>query len=233
MEFLSLSAQMTMTILPFTKVRATGHGISASLEYLKIYVDWTISALLSNYLAQHFVLPPTHVTRCLALLSAMEPSNVLAWDDPIKGFNKAHKSLGLLSPCACLWGDDCKKAQVIFALNSENGANDLRGVTCIELKLAGMTEKKSRWRSIMLKNLGLKEEPKTFTGGQGFSCSSPLDHSAAEITVEENDAKPSTTVLSKEEADRIGHFMTDWEHSKMRMVKQNTLFCLIIPESFG
>jgi hypothetical protein len=120
---------------------------------------------------------------------------------------------------------------VIFALNSENGANDLRGMTCIELKLAGMTEKKSRWRSIMLKNLGLKEEPKTFTGGQGFSCSSPLDHSAAEITVEENDAKPSTTVVLKEEADRIGHFMTDWEHSKMRMVKQNTLFCLIIPES--
>jgi hypothetical protein len=32
MEFLSLSAQMTMTILPFTKVRATGHGISASLQ---------------------------------------------------------------------------------------------------------------------------------------------------------------------------------------------------------
>jgi hypothetical protein len=73
-------------------------------------VDWTILALLSNYLAQHFVLPPTHVTRCLALLSAMEPSNVLAWDDPIKDFNKARKSLGLLSPCACLWGDDCKKA---------------------------------------------------------------------------------------------------------------------------
>jgi hypothetical protein len=92
----------------------------------------------------------------------MEPSNVLAWDDPIKDFNKACRSLGLLSPCAAmLVGDDCKKAQVILALNSENGANDLHGATCIELKLAGTTEKKSRGRRVVLKNLGLKEEPKT------------------------------------------------------------------------
>jgi hypothetical protein len=82
----------------------------------------------------------------------MEPSNVLAWDDPIKDFNKACRSLGLLSPCAAmLVGDDCKKAQVILALNSENGANDLHGAMCIELKLAGTTEKKSRWRGVVLK----------------------------------------------------------------------------------
>ncbi len=67
--------------------RATGHGISASLQYLKIYVDWTISALLSNYLAQHFVLPLTHVTCCLALLSAMERAIKCA------GLERPHKGL--------------------------------------------------------------------------------------------------------------------------------------------
>jgi hypothetical protein len=133
----------------------------------------------------------------------MEPSNVLAWDNLITEFNKACRSLGLLSHCACLWGDNCKKAQVIFALTCENGAYDLCGVMCIKLKLAGTSEKKSRWRSVVLKNLGLKEELKNLYRVPV----APHHWTTAQLKyLQENNAKQLTTVLSKEEVDRIGHF---------------------------
>jgi len=130
---------------------------------------------------------------------------MVSWDATDCEYNKLHQSLGLRRPCSCTWTSACKKAQAIFALSRKSNQNDPRGTQCVELNLSGSKQKKVKWRTVVLKNLGLKEEPKNLH----VVPVAPHHWTVDQIEYrDDKQFKPSTTYLSKEDVDRVG-YVTD------------------------
>jgi hypothetical protein len=84
-----------------------------------------------------------------------------SWAMDATQIGKLKRKYKLNHACACGWGPECQKAQVIFTWNKrENDPSDLRGGECIVLKLyASPTDQKAmKWQTAVLSNIGTKIE---------------------------------------------------------------------------
>lgn len=135
----------------------------------------------------------------------------MSWDTDKKVINQVGRSLGLKNKCACKWGDVCKKAHVIFAVNRKQGKEDPRGKPCFGLNLYGDDKKKKQWRELVYRNLGIEEEPRNVHN----VYVAPHHWAVSQLEyLDANNAKPSTTYLSKATMDRISHVTDDRDSFK-------------------
>lgn len=155
----------------------------------------------------------------------------LSWSSSKQEYNSLRSSNGLKRVCSCAWGEDCKKAQLIFVLNVAVNGNDPRGGKCIGLNLSGNGARKEKWRNIVLKNLGVKE-----TSVKDLARVPVAPHHWT-VGMHEHMKKiggkgPTTTYLTKEEIDRIGHitdplgsFTDENGDTKYYMIPNNPKAC--------
>ena len=161
----------------------------------------------------------------------MSDLQALSWSAPKRDYNKLRSSCGLTRVCSCAWGEDCKKAQAIFALNLATSGNDPLGRKCIVLDLSGKGPRKEKWRTVVLRNLGIKE-----SSVKNLAEVPVAPHhwtaAAREHAKKIGGKGPATTYLTKEEVGRLCHvtdplgsFTDDKGETKYFMIPNNPKVC--------
>ena len=116
-------------------------------------------------------------------------------------------------------GEDCKKAQAIFALNLATSGNDPLGRKCIVLDLSGKGPRKEKWRTVVLRNLGSQR----IFSQESSSSPSPLDRWRARAREENRRQRvQQRRILQRKKSADFATSPTHWDHLPMTMVTQST-----------